>query len=1232
MAVSLSGLVLSYSQSVTSDETSTGQRNLTSTVPAGSLLVVTAQGRNTAGDIALTDSKGHTWQSVLSRTTNISGRGQFATFWTITTVMMTTSDWLQATVPSGGLRWRMAARYATGFDTSNPVPETTILSNSESSGTSLFWTGPLLTALDGDLILAGIGSTASSDGWNVYPTSFVSEASLNGGALSQGAMFVAARAYSGTVASQPGGSATATNSAYHTGVAIRIAAPQWPARDGSVTASPALSAAAFVAYARTATATAAPTLTASRIAAMVRSGNIASAPVLSAVAVIDDGTRSGTITAAPSLSAAAVGRLTRTASISAAPVLTATQVTRISPQRTATLTPSPVLTATALISKQTRTGTIQATPTLTGPGIPDVTIPPGPPVIGSVDLRLRAYAPNGPNQGLLPAPTNFRCAMPLNDVPGLTLAYGVGVPRAELLGQPLELAVEVTQDGGATWTEPYDARFLYLTDGRDPARAADEYAAEAKGYIWRLTKARVLAEGALNGEGRREFSGTTGALMGTLWAEAQARGSLQGMTLVGGGATDASGAAWTISFNRSYDVGQDYLSVLMDLEAAGFVDFRTSGREVHLFRKDLVMAEDRTTTPVQVALTPVQVTEAPFRRTWEGIADHVTVVGDEGVTVSLTNPSALRPWGRWEDFLTAGGVGDTGTLTLVGQRYQALTSDARAEYTHGVALGLGQTPLLDYRVGDYVWSQPTSGAKSRYRVRQVTLEKDGNTVQGNVVLNDRFLEADIRNRRLVDAIISGASSSSTGPPPTPPGPDILQPAAVVSLTGSSSTYVASGGDTWGQVSLDWPDVTTNLDGTPLTDLAYYEVQTKAGDSASTAQWQRLADTMESRATLSPYVPGALWTFRVRAVDTVNNRGPWSPVFTVTISADTVGPAKPSTPTATSRLGNGAITWNGLAVGGLPMDADTAYVAVHLSTVNGFTWSAANRFTTMAEAGTAQVGPLTMGATYYGRLVPYDTTGNVGTPSDQFSFAVAALVDVSNFPDDAMDTLYARTAHFIQLDADQINANFAALGFLESGTIQGGIFETTSGGEFRTAADPAATGGIRIRGNGASGNGFRAFGNKGSGSTIYQTVYIDPVSGIISAVGAQLTEASISGYFEAGPAGGSKVAMESFGGVGRLGFYDGTYFLGAIYGLNGAGTVDDGILITGPGGAFGSSSAHFRDEGLKLGGRVYLNSTDATVSAPNLRRAADGRIYVNDNISFGADNSAGTGYKVLRAPN
>jgi hypothetical protein len=89
---------------------------------------------------------------------------------------------------------------------------------------------------------------------------------------------------------------------------------------------------------------------------------------------------------------------------------------------------------------------------------------------------------------------------------------------------------------------------------------------------------------------------------------------------------------------------------------------------------------------------------------------------------------------------------------------------------------------------------------------------------------------------------------------------------------------------------------------------------------------------------------------------------------------------------------------------------------------------------LSAPGYVVAGPLNYQATYYTRLVAYDSSGNASDPSAQAVLVVAPLVDVSNFPDDAMQTLYARTGHFIDLTADNFSANLIKGMWIDAGAI------------------------------------------------------------------------------------------------------------------------------------------------------------------------------------------------------
>lgn len=657
-------------------------------------------------------------------------------------------------------------------------------------------------------------------------------------------------------------------------------------------------------------------------------------------------------------------------------------------------------------------------------------------------VRLIAYTPNGASLGPLPQSESHQAQFVLNDVGALTISYPPTAARADLLAQaPLEVAAEVSWDGGLTWSEPRNARFLYLREGRDPIKTEDAFAIEAPSYIKRLEKALVGTANLTVESGKREFvTATPGAILTALWDEAQGRGALSGMTRTWNATQDSAGAPWPESFSITYDPGGNLLAVLATMAESGWVDFATQGRSVQVYVAEHAsgLAADRTTGALPVTLRfGRDLTEAPFRRTWEGLADTALVLGDNGAKVTRVNPAALKPWGVQETFVTASGVEDAGTLSTLGDAALTYTEQARAEHTFG--LGFGATPHLpfrDYQPGEWIQAA-TSGtvAPARMRVRSLTLTRDADgSTGGNVVLNDRFLEADVLQNRRVQRILAGATQSGTGGTPSPIGPDILAPGKATGLGASSAAYVTPDGRVMSQITLNWNDTTTNADGTPTGDVAGYQVNRRIPGATD---WSVVAETAASAWFDSPYDPGVTWEFQVRAFDTQRNMGAWSDTATTTTAADLTPPPKPSAPTGTTRLGTARISWDGLTATGTSMAGtvyDFRFVAVHVSQVNNFTPDASTRVDELSAPGYVVAGPLNYQATYYARLVAYDSSGNASVASDQVTLVVAPLVDVSNFPDTAMEQLYARTGKFLDLTADNFSANLIEGAWVKAGTV------------------------------------------------------------------------------------------------------------------------------------------------------------------------------------------------------
>lgn len=392
----------------------------------------------------------------------------------------------------------------------------------------------------------------------------------------------------------------------------------------------------------------------------------------------------------------------------------------------------------------------------------------------------------------------------------------------------------------------------------------------------------------------------------------------------------------------------------------------------------------------------------------------------------------------------------------------------------------------------------------------------------------------------------------------------VPPAKAATPVLSTMAYLDSMKNLRAQVTASWSPVTTNEDGTDITDLDRYEVQTKG----ATGGWQTYTSTPGdiTQAFIRDLAPGSSWSVRVRAVDTSKNAGEWSDPAAIDAATDDIAPEQPSRPTVTSRLGNLTITWDGKTSTGTGMADDLAFVEVHLSTTSGFTPSAATKVDQLPGSASVVWGPAAYGTTYYVRLVAVDTSGNVSAPSLQQASLVAPLVDVSNFPDDAMQVLYARTGHFIELDADQIRANSIASDFLETGTVIGGIFQASDGGEFRTNANPT-NGGIRIR----DADGFKAWA-AGGGTP---TVEIDRTTGIITARGGNFPGGSVTaGTFSTASAGARMVIENDLSG-GIIKFFSGVSGEGPGYLNPGTGGAGQPAVTLGSGTSMVPANATIR---------------------------------------------------------
>lgn len=747
------------------------------------------------------------------------------------------------------------------------------------------------------------------------------------------------------------------------------------------------------------------------------------------------------------------------------------------------------------------------------------------------DLRFVVFAPFGSRVGVLPHPLSVEAGWPLNDVPSLKLAYTTAATGASLLAQPCEIAVEWSVDGTA-WTEAPDSRFLRIKrrgDDSDPTGLA-QYA--LPGFVWMLRKIVLYPGPAPLVDGRRAFlNATAGEILQTFIAEAKAPGrdAVPGLDWNFSPTTDSAGHAWTKVINIYYQPGTDALTALTNLAEQGVCDFRMSGRTLHMFNPD-TLNDDLAAGPAPVDLRYGRdIAEAPDDGTLEDLASSVLLVGDNGLIKTFTNPAAAQPWGRWEQYVGAGGVSDEGTAMILAQSALERAEAERIQRTRGIVLyGARWLPLKDYQPGDRVLAPGDGGALEPLRVRQVTLARNSaGMVGGSLVLHDRFLERDIRLARRTAGIVGGSTADGgTGARPAPEAPEPRTPAAPTGLLVNPLPYIDEHGLPHGQVTVSWGAVTSDVGGVALT-VGGYELFMRINEVG--APWFLVTSTEagDTTATYSPLVIGESYAFKVRAVN-LGKTGSFSPEVAVTIPDDDEAPPVPTAPQLSTRLGVVRVTWNGLGVGAEPMPPDFLHARVWMQDPLAPGWS---EIGVLGEAGAILVPGLPYGADRQFRFTARDRSGNESAPSASATIAAAQLVQ----GDAANESITTGALVANAVTADKLAAGAVEAEHITAGAVVADKLAAVLTLSTRVVAGSAA--GARVELNSA---GLAAFNGSGQ-----QTASISAATGAVSIVG-QLASGVTGARIVVNPAGAANPEIRFIPGSGtnqsRI-YSDGARFAG-----------------------------------------------------------------------------------------
>ncbi|MFD0477991.1 hypothetical protein ACFQ0B_64890 [Nonomuraea thailandensis] len=665
-------------------------------------------------------------------------------------------------------------------------------------------------------------------------------------------------------------------------------------------------------------------------------------------------------------------------------------------------------------------------------------------------LRLAAYAPNGGRLGVLPQHSGFELGDPLNDVPSLKVTYPDGGLNADLIAGHCEVAVEYAANGGS-WVEPPNARFLRIKRSGDSTDRTGSRSYDLPGWAWMLRKVVLYPNSAMV-DGKRQFNAvSSGEILATFIQEGKARGALTHLEFNFSLSQDSDGKAWAKALTLAIEPGKDLLSVLINLGEQGVLDWRMQGRELQVFNPDTVLGKDRASGPAPVDLRLGRdVTEAPDTGTLEDAVSAILIGGEAGLSVEVTNEAAVAPWGRWETYQSQSGVSDVGTARLLGENALERVARERVQVTRGLMFDRARwLPFEHYQPGDYVLAPGDGGAMESLRLRQITLSVDTDgQAGGNVVLNDRFLEREIRLARQAAGILDGGVGSGGSGGEPAPETNNRTPAAPQGLVVDPVAYLDENGFARGQVTASWAAVNSDVAGVALS-IDGYELYARVNTAGSL--WMQIAVTDETTATFSPLVVGTEYAFKVRATS-AGMKGDFSGQVVRLIPDDAIPPPVPTQPQLTTRLGVIHVGWDGRGVGDVPMPSDFSVMRVWMQDPLAPGAAVVGH---LDAAGSVVVPGQPYGADREFWFTALDRSGNESAESEHAVIATQPLVDTDligaiidgaehiidgTIPGDAKITANTITGRLIQASAIQaghIQANAVEADKIAAGAIQAG---------------------------------------------------------------------------------------------------------------------------------------------------------------------------------------------------
>jgi hypothetical protein len=331
----------------------------------------------------------------------------------------------------------------------------------------------------------------------------------------------------------------------------------------------------------------------------------------------------------------------------------------------------------------------------------------------------------------------------LNDLGSLTLTFPRDVDGAELLDTEDDRQLKVILPGApAMWFVNDDDASTWVSD-----------APESEPIQYTCRSLAGLLDEAVVYPGATFTTQTPGAIIASLFAAAQTRGLLQGLTLTGDATNDASGVAWpTNAPTVTYRVGTSLLAVLKGLADAGLLEWRMNARALEIHR--IGGGLDRT---LDVVLRPRRdVLAAPLTRSRRSIATAVVV---EGASSSFARRTQTLTGRRAREEYVSQTSAPSGSLAAVGDLWLAAHAGADVQMTHDLTdTDGGPLPWVDYRAGDRIQTIAAGTGVSSRRVAQIALSMSPSDTKVTLELGSLLKTAEEQFDAKLRRILPGASS------------------------------------------------------------------------------------------------------------------------------------------------------------------------------------------------------------------------------------------------------------------------------------------------------------------------------------------------------------------------------------------------------------------------------------------------------------------------------------------